>query len=59
MVAKQTIYNRRWIEKNKDKHVAYIVKHNTWKAIAIEFRKIGIYDSFEDKRGRPRKNNNK
>ena len=59
MVAQQTIYNRRWIEKNKDKHVSYIVKHNTWKAIAIEFRKIGIYDSIEDKRGRPRKNNNK
>ena len=56
MVAQQTIYNRRWIEKNKDKYITSINKHNTWKSISLEFRRIGIYDSIVEKRGRPCKN---
>ena len=56
MVAKQTIYNRRWIEKNKDKYISTTLKHSTWKSISLEFRRIGIYDSIVEKRGRPCKN---
>jgi len=56
MVAQQTIYNRRWIEKNKDKYISTTLKHSTWKSISLEFRRIGIYDSIVEKRGRPCKN---
>ncbi len=59
MVAQQTIYNRRWIEKNRDKYISTALKHSMWKSISLEFRRIGIYDSIVEKRGRPCKINNK
>ncbi len=48
---KQQEYNKRWRDKNP--HVIKRIKkrENVWMHISKQFRRIGIYDEYQENRG--------
>jgi hypothetical protein len=48
---KQTEYNRRWKKENPESFKETRRRQFTWQQVSKQFRRIGIYDEYQEARG--------